>query len=94
MPKLLGIVGLIVTCAGVDLLWQSRWEIRFWLIACVKASRAILRRQDPAHVFPWPENARKRQRAVGALLGIGLTFVLGPILVAAGVTLMILYPNL
>jgi hypothetical protein len=94
MPKLLGIIGLIVICAGIDLLWQSRWEIRFWLAAYAKAFRAILWRQDPARVFPWPETAGKRQRAVSVLLGLGFTFVVGPILIAVGVTLMILYPNL
>lgn len=94
MPKLLGVIGLIVICAGIDLLWQSRREMWFWLAAYAKAFRAMLWRQDPARVFPWPETAAKRQRAVGVLLGMGLAFVLGPILIAVGVTLMILYPNL
>jgi hypothetical protein len=94
MPKLLGIIGFIVICAGIDLLWQSRRETRFWLATCAKAFRAILWRRDQAHVFPWPEAALKRQRAVGVLLGLGLAFVLGPILIAVGITLMILYPNL
>jgi hypothetical protein len=29
VPKLLGIIGLLVICAGIDLLWQSRHEIKF-----------------------------------------------------------------
>ena len=91
MPKLLGIIGLIVICAGIDLLWQSRWEIRFWLAAYARAFRAILWRQNPAGVFPWREASIKRQGALGVLLGMGFAFVLGPILVAVGVTLMILY---
>jgi hypothetical protein len=94
MPKLLGIIGFIVMCAGIDLLWQSRREIRFWMAAYAKVFRALLWRQDPARVFPWPEAAVKRQRAVGVLLGVGLALVLGPILIAVGITLMILYPNL
>jgi hypothetical protein len=94
MAKLLGIIGLIVICAGIDLLWQWRREIRFWLVAYARAFRAILWRQDAEGAFPWREASIRRQAALGVLLGMGFAFVAGPILVGVGVTLMILYPNL
>jgi hypothetical protein len=35
MWKLVGVIGLIVICAGLDLLWQSRREVRFWITTFV-----------------------------------------------------------
>jgi hypothetical protein len=44
-------------------------------------------------VFPAKEAAAKRHGAVRFLLGIGFAFLLGPILIALGITLM-LHPHL
>lgn len=94
MPKLLGIVGILIICAGFDLLWQSRREIKFWLAAYLKVFRAMLRQQDPPfRSLPRAVSAEKRHGAVRVLLGMGFAFFLGPILIALGVTLM-LYPRL
>ncbi len=93
MPKLLGIVGFLIICAGLDLLWQSRREIKFWLIAYLKVFRAMLRQQEPFQKLPLPVSEEKRHGAVRVLLGMGFAFFLGPILIALGVTLM-LYPRL
>jgi len=93
MPKLLGIVGLLVICAGLDLLWQSRREIAFWMAEYVRVFRARLKQQDAPGVFPLKEAAGKRHGAVRVLVGMGCVFVLGPILLALGVTLMF-YGNL
>ena len=93
MPKLLGIVGALVICAGLDLLWQSRHEIRFWIAAYMSVFRAMLRHEESARVFPMKETAQKRHGAIRFLLGMGLAFVLGPMLIALGLTLMF-YTNL
>jgi hypothetical protein len=94
MPKLLGIIGALVICAGIDLLWQSRHEIKFWLAAYIKVFRSILRRQEePVRNLPAAVPPAKRRHAVRFLLGVGFAFLLGPILIALSVTLMI-YGNL
>ena len=94
MPKLLGIIGLLVICAGIDLLWQSRREIRFWMAAYIGFFRALLRDHHPELPnFAAKEVARNRQGAVRFLLGVSFAFLLGPILIAVGVTL-IFYPHL
>jgi hypothetical protein len=93
MPKLLGIVGVLVICAGLDLLWQSRREIRFWIAAYFSVFRAMLRQQEAPRVFPSKEAVEKRRGAVRVLLGMGFAFFLGPMLLALGLTLM-LFPNL
>jgi hypothetical protein len=93
MPRLLGIVGALVICAGVDLLWQSRHEIRFWIAAYMKVFRAIFRHEEPLRAFPAKEEAEKRHGAIRFLLGMGFAFVLGPMLIALGLALM-LYTNL
>jgi hypothetical protein len=88
MPKLLGIIGALVICAGLDLLWQSRREIRFWVAAYLEFFRALLRQEQPARVFPSKEKREKRQGAVRFLLGMGFAFFLGPMLIVLGLTLM------
>jgi len=94
MPKLLGIIGALVICAGVDLLWQSRNEIKFWIAAYINVFRSILRRQEKTlRVLPAAVPAAKRKHAVRFLLGVGFAFLLGPMLIAISVTLL-LYTNL
>jgi hypothetical protein len=93
MPKLLGIVGALVICAGLDLLWQCRHEIRFWISAYLKVFGAMLRQEEPLHVFPSKEAVEKRQGAIRFLLGMGFAFLLGPILIVLSLTLMF-YKNL
>jgi hypothetical protein len=94
VPKLLGIIGVLVICAGIDLLWQSRHEIRFWMVAYIAFFRALLHNRDTAPpVFPSQEAAQKRQGAVRFLLGVSFVFLLGPFLIAIGITL-IFFPHL
>jgi hypothetical protein len=88
MPKLLGVVGALVICAGLDLLWQARRELRFWFSTYLKVLRAMLRLKEPLRFLPMKEIAQKRQSAAQFLLGMGFAFVLGPILIVLGVTLM------
>ena len=91
MPKLLGIAGILVISAGCDLLWQSRLEIKFWIVAYVHVFRAMLRHQGtPLKSLTDGVPAEKRQGALRVFLGMGFAFFLGPILVALGVTLMLL----
>ena len=94
MPKLLGIIGVLVICAGIDLLWQSRHEIKFWMIAYLAFFRALLHNRESAPaVFPSQEAAHRRQGALRFLLGVSFVFLLGPLLIAIGITL-IFYPHL
>lgn len=94
MAKLLGIVGLLVICAGLDLLWQSRHDLAFWTRAYLRVFRALLRQQEaPLEALEAEESAHKRGTALRVLLGMGFAFVIGPILIAIGLTL-ILYPRL
>jgi len=94
VPKLFGIIGLLVICAGLDLLWQSRHEIKFWMLAYISFFRALLQNREFAPpVFPSKEAAQKRQGAVRFLLGVSFVFLLGPLLIAIGITL-IFFPHL
>jgi len=93
MPKLIAVIGFLVMSAGLDLLWQSRRDIRYWLEELAKVFRAMLQREKPPQIFAPKEASAKRNRAVQVLLGMGFAFVLGPILLAVSLTLM-LYSNL
>jgi hypothetical protein len=91
MPKLLGIVGILVICAGCDLLWQSRREIKFWIVAYVNVFRAMLQHHgNPLKSLTEDVPAEKRRGALRVFLGMGFAFFLGPILIALSVTLLLL----
>lgn len=91
MPKLMSIIGFIVICAGIDLLWQSRMDIRYWFAAYLSVIREVLKRRDVSRLL---SAARKRQGAASVLLGMSLVFLVGPVLILTGVALMLLFPNL
>ena len=93
MPKLFGIIGLLVICAGLDLLWQSRYEFKFWMLAYLACFRALLHnRESTPPVFPSKEAAQKRQGAVRFLPGVSFVFLPGPLRIAIGITL-IFFPH-
>ncbi len=94
MWKLVGVIGLIVICAGIDLLWQSRCELAFWIAAFVGTFRALLRHQQPGRLSPARRADDGHHHTARVFVGAGLAFVVGPILLALGVTLLVLYPNL
>lgn len=87
MPKLLGVIGVLVVCAGLDLLWQLRRELRFWTLTYLNVLRAMLGFGGPESAVPISELARRRQQALQFLLGMGFALVLGPALIAVAVTL-------
>jgi len=90
MPKLLGIIGVLVVCAGLDLLWQSRRELGFWSAAFLNVFRSALRQQGaPVRPLPAAIAAGKHHGAVRVLLGAGFAFLLGPLLIAASLTLLL-----
>jgi len=78
-------------CAGIDLLWQSRMDIRYWFAAYRSLLHELLARRDVSRLI---SAARKRQGAASVLLGISLVFLVGPVLILTGVALMLLFPNL
>lgn len=84
MPKLLAVIGALVICAGLDLLWQMRHEFRFWDMNVFRA----LGFGTPENVLPIKEVARRRRKAWQFFLGMGFALVLGPMLIAASVTLL------
>lgn len=84
-------IGLIVMCAGIDLLWQSRREVRFWFTNFVRIFRAVLAYRQPQIVSTADSRGRHGARV---FLGESSALILSPILLAIGVTLMLFYPNL
>jgi hypothetical protein len=89
VDKLLGVVGFLVVCAGLDLLWQSRNEVRFWAAAYLNVFRSTLRNQETSlRRLPAAICAEKRHGAVRVLLGMSFAFLLGPILLVLSLTLL------
>jgi hypothetical protein len=94
MWRLIGIIGLIVMCAGLDLLWQSRREVGFWVVTFVEIFRALLQNHQPRDVVKASRSLPRHSHAVRVLVGASLVLIVGPILLALGVTLMFFDPNL
>jgi hypothetical protein len=88
MPKLIATVGGLIICAGIDLLWQSRHQIHFWLETFANFLSALRRRQLPARILSSGAHFLRRQAALRILLGLGLTFVLGPLFLVVSLTLL------
>lgn len=92
MPKLIATVGGLIICAGIDLLWQSRQQMHYWLETFAKFLSALGPGQLPARILASSADFLRRQAAVQILLGLGFTFVLGPLLLAVSLTLLF-YPQ-
>jgi hypothetical protein len=87
VPELLGLVGTLVVFAGIHLLWQARREIFFWLETFVRIFRASLQ-QPGARVRPLGiATAAGERHTLRMLLGMGLLFFLGPMLIVLSLTL-------
>jgi hypothetical protein len=91
VPRLLGMIGLLVVCAGVHLLWQSRHDVAYWIAAFFRMFRTQLREAPPsrADLLAHESPAARREGTLRLLLGAGLLFFLGPLLIALGLTLML-----
>ncbi|MGA2718220.1 MAG: hypothetical protein ABSF78_04570 [Candidatus Acidiferrales bacterium] len=89
MPKLIAVVGALVICAGIDLLWQSYAQIQYWFEAYLAFFKAIWRRQLTSRFLVSAKNFAKNQAAVQVLLGLGFVFVLGPLLLFVSLTLIL-----
>lgn len=99
MAHLLGVIGFLLFCAGLDLLWQSRNDALFWLSSYLKIFRSTLRGAPDTGREVWmtPDAIahlpkRKTRRTFAMVLGVSLAFV-GPLLVIASLVIL-LYPKL
>jgi len=93
MAKLFSEVGVLVICAGIDLLCQSRRDVSYWLSTFFEVLRGLVRQQRHP-MLSAKLGSEKRHQVVRVFLGMSLLLILGPILLALGVTLMLFYPNL
>jgi len=89
MPKLIAVVGALIICAGIDLLWQSYRQIQYWVLAYLSFLGAIKSRTLPSRILVSAKGFLKNQAAVQVLLGLGFVFLLGPLLLVVSLTLML-----
>jgi hypothetical protein len=81
----LSLVGILVVCAGLHLLWQSRREILYWFETWFKIFRASLEQPAQQRVrAKLPRFGSQREHVLRMVLGLGLVFVLGPVLILLG----------
>ena len=89
MPKLIAVVGALIICAGIDLLWQSYAQIQYWVLAYLAFFGTIRSRPLPSRILVSAKGFLKNQAAVQVLLGLGFVFLLGPLLLVVSLTLML-----
>ena len=88
----LSLIGILVVCAGVHLLWLSRREIVYWTAAWFRIFRALLRDSHPtaARSPERPKLSRfssSREHVLRMMLGLSLVLVVGPVLIILGLVL-------
>lgn len=88
MSKLFNVIGVLVACAGIDLLWQSRIELRILLDEWRPFAREIMREGNLLDPFLWGTAARKRRTSTSVQLALVLAFLVGPTLVLMGIAMM------
>jgi hypothetical protein len=93
MAKLFATVGALIICAGVDLLWQSRLQVQYWIETYAKYLSAMWRRQHPIQWFASGSGLVPRPGSMQVLLGLGFVLLLGPALLLVSLTL-VFYPQL
>jgi len=92
-PHLLAVIGLLIFLAGLDLLWQSRRDVAYWIASFVRVFRSQMREpKSPVRSFRTETDLAKPHSTLPMLLGMGLAFF-GPLLIAVSLS-MILYPRL
>jgi hypothetical protein len=92
MPKLIATVGGLIICAGLDLLWQSRLQVRYWVETYVKFLSDLWRRQSGLRHVASVTTLLPRPGSLQVLLGLGFVLFLGPLLLVVSLTL-IFYPQ-
>jgi hypothetical protein len=93
MPKLFATVGALIICAGVDLLWQSRLQVEYWMETYAQFLSAMWRRQLPANWSDSGTSVLPRPASMQVLLGLGFALLLGPALLLVSLAL-VFYPQL
>jgi hypothetical protein len=88
MPKLIATVGGLVICAGLDLLWQSRLQVRYWVETYAKLLSRLWRRQSRLRLMRSAADFLPRQASLQVLLGLGFAFLLGPLLLVVSLALI------
>jgi hypothetical protein len=99
LATLIGVIGFLLSCAGMDLLWQSREDLLYWLSSYLKIFRSTLKtpQVSPREVwiarknFP-PLPKTQSHRTLAMVLGVGLAFV-GPLLIIVSLVIS-LYPKM
>jgi hypothetical protein len=88
VSRLFNVVGVLVVCAGIDLLWQSRIELRILLDEWRPFAREVMRQGNRLNPLLLDVAVRRRRTSISVQLGLVLALLLGPTLVLIGIAMM------
>jgi hypothetical protein len=87
VPDIVAVIGVLVWCAGLHLLWNSRAEILAWAGEYIRLFRISVKQQtDPSQLPPLVEGAQSSQprHTMRIVLGFVLAFFVAPMLITLG----------
>lgn len=86
VPDIVAVVGVLVWCAGLHLLWISRHDLLAWIEEYVRLFRISMNRvADPAHArLELASEGTRRKHTMRIVLGVVLAFFLAPMLITLG----------
>lgn len=95
MSRFIGVVGILAVLAGFRILWQARAGFYYWLETYARLFGRLLREPDAnrrAHRFRTARSgalagASRERHTLRLVVGSFLVFLLGPALIALGLTL-------
>jgi hypothetical protein len=75
--RVMGIIGVLVFVAGVQLIWQARKEVLYWMREFVQIFRQALMRPEESGVKStrWETGAHDRRGTLRLVSAIGLIFL-------------------
>ena len=86
IPDVVAVVGVLIFCAGVHLLWLSRRDILAWMEEFFRLFRLSVRQMAGPMSAPMESANQKAQRRHTARIALGvlLAFFLAPMLITLG----------
>ncbi len=88
MAKLIAVIGIFLIFAGLRLLWQARRGFFYWIETYLRLFVRLLREPEAKHQpFRLQRPQSGERNTLRLVIGMFLVFLLGPALIALGLTL-------
>lgn len=86
---LVGLIGILLFFAGINLIWQAREDLFYWVEDYVRFLRVMMRRMSDPQLSPelFVNPRRRKKNTMRLAIGFLLAFFLAPMLTFLGLAL-------